>query len=84
MLGTLLIKEEEFVNFSMVNFFEKVLSRSMNKEEPPMNCTKLGRIVGNLVQLWVQFIPDNGTRVSNSGLKDSYQFDGFSLVLPEE
>ncbi|GJY76118.1 zinc finger, CCHC-type containing protein [Tanacetum coccineum] len=29
----LLIKEDEVVNFSMVNFFEKVLSRSMNKEE---------------------------------------------------
>ncbi|GKE24478.1 zinc finger, CCHC-type containing protein [Tanacetum coccineum] len=42
-------KEDEVVNFLMVNFFEKVLSRSMNKEEPPMNCTKLGRIVRNLV-----------------------------------
>ncbi|GJZ28131.1 zinc finger, CCHC-type containing protein [Tanacetum coccineum] len=29
-------KEGEVVNFLMVNFFEKVLSRSMNKEEPPM------------------------------------------------
>ncbi|GJZ71609.1 hypothetical protein Tco_0635460 [Tanacetum coccineum] len=29
-------KEDEVVNFLMVNFFEKVLSRSMNKEEPPM------------------------------------------------
>ncbi|GJV27571.1 zinc finger, CCHC-type containing protein [Tanacetum coccineum] len=29
-------KEDEFVNFLMVNFFEKVLSKSMNKEEPPM------------------------------------------------
>ncbi|GKB20874.1 zinc finger, CCHC-type containing protein [Tanacetum coccineum] len=29
-------KEDEVANFSMVNFFEKVLSRSMNKEEPPM------------------------------------------------
>ncbi|GKF74987.1 hypothetical protein Tco_0224431, partial [Tanacetum coccineum] len=28
--------EDEVVNFSMVNFFEKVPSRSMNKEEPPM------------------------------------------------
>ncbi|GKF07069.1 hypothetical protein Tco_0041293, partial [Tanacetum coccineum] len=26
-----------------------------------VNCTKLGMIVGNLVQLWVQFIPSNGT-----------------------
>ncbi|GKF10281.1 hypothetical protein Tco_0048207 [Tanacetum coccineum] len=32
----LLIKEDEVVNFLMVNFFEKVLSRSMNKDEPPM------------------------------------------------
>ncbi|GJT09274.1 hypothetical protein Tco_0856316 [Tanacetum coccineum] len=37
-------KEDEVANFSMVNFFEKVLSKSMNKEEPPM----------------VQFIPGNG------------------------
>nr|GEX11236.1 zinc finger, CCHC-type [Tanacetum cinerariifolium] len=29
-------KEDEVVNFSMVNLFEKVLSGSMNKEEPPM------------------------------------------------
>nr|GEX89227.1 zinc finger, CCHC-type [Tanacetum cinerariifolium] len=29
-------KEDEVANFSMVNFFEKVLSRSMIKEEPPM------------------------------------------------
>ncbi|GKA32914.1 zinc finger, CCHC-type containing protein [Tanacetum coccineum] len=29
-------KEDEVVNFLMVNFFEKVLSKSMNKEEPPM------------------------------------------------
>ncbi|GJY12545.1 hypothetical protein Tco_0381854 [Tanacetum coccineum] len=29
-------KEDEVVNFLMVNFFEKVLSRSMNKEEPPI------------------------------------------------
>ncbi|GJV86209.1 hypothetical protein Tco_1530147 [Tanacetum coccineum] len=53
-------KEDEVVNFLMVNFFKKVFSRSMNKEEPPMNCTKLGRIFGNLIQLWVQFISDNG------------------------
>ncbi|GJS95361.1 zinc finger, CCHC-type containing protein [Tanacetum coccineum] len=29
-------KEDEVVNFLMVNFFEKMLSMSMNKEEPPM------------------------------------------------
>ncbi|GJU62811.1 zinc finger, CCHC-type containing protein [Tanacetum coccineum] len=29
-------KEDEVDNFLMVNFFEKVLSMSMNKEEPPM------------------------------------------------
>ncbi|GKF41551.1 hypothetical protein Tco_0124893 [Tanacetum coccineum] len=29
-------KEDDVVNFLMVNFFEKVFSRSMNKEEPPM------------------------------------------------
>nr|GEZ30140.1 zinc finger, CCHC-type [Tanacetum cinerariifolium] len=29
-------KKDEVVNFSMVNFFEKVLSGSMNKDEPPM------------------------------------------------
>ncbi|GKC78165.1 zinc finger, CCHC-type containing protein [Tanacetum coccineum] len=29
-------KEDEVVNFLMVNVFEKVLSRIMNKEEPPM------------------------------------------------
>nr|GEY38965.1 hypothetical protein [Tanacetum cinerariifolium] len=29
-------KEDEVANFLMVNFFEKVLNRSMNKEEPPM------------------------------------------------
>ncbi|GKC31515.1 hypothetical protein Tco_1038809, partial [Tanacetum coccineum] len=29
-------KEDEVVNFLMVNFFEKMISRSMNKEEPPM------------------------------------------------
>ncbi|GKD07211.1 zinc finger, CCHC-type containing protein, partial [Tanacetum coccineum] len=30
-----------------------------------VNCTKLERIVGNLVQLWVQFIPGNGIRVAD-------------------
>ncbi|GKA13974.1 hypothetical protein Tco_0693620, partial [Tanacetum coccineum] len=30
-------KEDEVVNFLMVNFFEKVLSRSMNKEKQPMD-----------------------------------------------
>nr|GFB77814.1 zinc finger, CCHC-type [Tanacetum cinerariifolium] len=35
-LGTC-CKEDEVADFSMVNFFEKVLSRSMNKEEPPMD-----------------------------------------------
>nr|GEW31909.1 zinc finger, CCHC-type [Tanacetum cinerariifolium] len=29
-------KEGEVANFSMLNFFEKMLSRSMNKKEPPM------------------------------------------------
>ncbi|GJU76991.1 zinc finger, CCHC-type containing protein [Tanacetum coccineum] len=29
-------KEDKVVNFLMVNFFGKVLSRSMNKEEPPI------------------------------------------------
>ncbi|GJV46970.1 zinc finger, CCHC-type containing protein [Tanacetum coccineum] len=48
------------------------------------NCTTLGRIVGNLVQLRVQFIPDNGARVyssvsRNSELKDIHQSDGFSF-----
>ncbi|GKA72298.1 hypothetical protein Tco_0778514, partial [Tanacetum coccineum] len=63
-------KEDEVVNFLMVNFFGKVLSRSINKEEPPM----------------VQFIPGNGAGrygsvhlVSNSGLKDIHQSDGFSF-----
>ncbi|GKD75345.1 hypothetical protein Tco_1333627, partial [Tanacetum coccineum] len=50
------------------------------------NCTKLGRIVGNLVQLWVQFIPDNRAGVyssvsMNSELKDIHQSDGFSVSL---
>ncbi|GJV88819.1 zinc finger, CCHC-type containing protein [Tanacetum coccineum] len=58
-------KEDAVVNFLMVNFFEKVLSSSMNKEEPSM----------------VQFIPDNGAGVSNSGLKGIHQSDGFSLSL---
>ncbi|GJV46971.1 hypothetical protein Tco_1437183 [Tanacetum coccineum] len=36
--------------------------------------------VGNLVQLRVQFIPDDEARVSrNSELKDNHQSDGFSL-----
>ncbi|GJV44957.1 zinc finger, CCHC-type containing protein [Tanacetum coccineum] len=48
------------------------------------NCTKLGRILGNLVQLRVQFIPNNGARVyssvgRNSELKDIHQFNGFSM-----
>ncbi|GJY94727.1 hypothetical protein Tco_0511088 [Tanacetum coccineum] len=30
-------KDDEVYNFLMVNFFEKVLSRSMNKEEPPIH-----------------------------------------------
>ncbi|GJR66459.1 zinc finger, CCHC-type containing protein [Tanacetum coccineum] len=42
-------KEDEVANFSMVMLFEKVLSRSMNKEEPPM----------------VQFIPGNGAGVDD-------------------
>ncbi|GKB22210.1 zinc finger, CCHC-type containing protein [Tanacetum coccineum] len=42
-------KEDEVANFLMVNFFEKVLSRSMNKEEPPM----------------VHFIPGNGAGVAD-------------------
>nr|GEU68901.1 zinc finger, CCHC-type [Tanacetum cinerariifolium] len=35
-------KEDKVANFSMVNFFEKVLSRSMNKEEPPITWMKFG------------------------------------------
>nr|GEU39694.1 zinc finger, CCHC-type [Tanacetum cinerariifolium] len=39
-------KEDEVANFSMVIFFEKVLSRSMNKEEPPMeDCWKFSSII---------------------------------------
>ncbi|GKA19507.1 hypothetical protein Tco_0699422 [Tanacetum coccineum] len=54
--------------------------------EIPLNCTKLGRIIENLVQLWVQFIPNNETGVSllfskwDSGLKDIHQSDGFSVM----
>ncbi|GJS70759.1 hypothetical protein Tco_0703600 [Tanacetum coccineum] len=33
---------------------------------------------------WVQFIPGNGAGVSNSGLKDIHQSDGFSFGLLEE
>nr|GEU39852.1 ATP-dependent DNA helicase PIF1-like [Tanacetum cinerariifolium] len=64
-------KDDETVNFLMVNVYEKVLSRSMNKEEQPM----------------VQFIPgigDGGTECTpivsrNCGLKDIHQSDDFSL-----
>nr|GEY05945.1 zinc finger, CCHC-type [Tanacetum cinerariifolium] len=37
-------KEDEVVNFLMVNFFEKVLSRSMNKEEPHMQMLRFHRL----------------------------------------
>nr|GEV52794.1 dehydroascorbate reductase 2 [Tanacetum cinerariifolium] len=36
--------EDEVVNFLMVNFFEKVLSRSMNKEKPPRDLSRAGPV----------------------------------------
>ncbi|GJZ11134.1 hypothetical protein Tco_0545893 [Tanacetum coccineum] len=60
------LNDDEVVNFSMVNFFEKVLSMGMNKEELP-------------ISMRVQFIPVKGlevrihSSVSNSGLKDIHQ-----------
>ncbi|GJW78516.1 zinc finger, CCHC-type containing protein [Tanacetum coccineum] len=77
-------KEDDVVNFLMVNVFEKVLSGSMNKEEPPMYSNGLkGSILRNIPDLnilnVVQFIPGNGAGVSNSGLKDIHQSDGFSV-----
>ncbi|GJT86988.1 hypothetical protein Tco_1068705 [Tanacetum coccineum] len=56
-------KEDEVVNFLIVNIFEKVFSMSMNKKESPM----------------IQFIPGNRAGVSSSGLKDIHQSDGFSI-----
>ncbi|GJX76309.1 zinc finger, CCHC-type containing protein [Tanacetum coccineum] len=41
-------KEDEVVNFLMVNFFEKMLGGSMNKEEPPMSES---RVLGAVVRL---------------------------------
>ncbi|GJT04540.1 putative ribonuclease H-like domain-containing protein [Tanacetum coccineum] len=64
--------EDELASTKAV--YNKALITSPNR-----NCTKLGRIGGNLVQLWVQFIPDNGTGVSllfcewDSRLKDIHQ-----------
>ncbi|GJU49800.1 putative RNA-directed DNA polymerase [Tanacetum coccineum] len=40
-------KEDEVANFLMVNFFGKVLSRSMNKDEPPMYSNGL-KVAGEL------------------------------------
>nr|GEW36335.1 zinc finger, CCHC-type [Tanacetum cinerariifolium] len=40
-------KEDEVANFSMVNFFKKVLSRSMNREEPPIELADASRRGGN-------------------------------------
>nr|GEW58650.1 zinc finger, CCHC-type [Tanacetum cinerariifolium] len=40
-------KEDEVVNFLMVNFFEKMLSVSMNKEEPPIKFDKSSKGVIN-------------------------------------
>nr|GEY25832.1 zinc finger, CCHC-type [Tanacetum cinerariifolium] len=45
------------------------------------NCIELGRIVENLVQLWVQFISGNMSGVSS--LTEWYSSDGFSFVLPK-
>ncbi|GKC07467.1 zinc finger, CCHC-type containing protein [Tanacetum coccineum] len=72
-------KEDEVVNFLMVNFFKKVLSRSMNKEEPPMNL----------------FIPLNGAEGMectpevtehpdfDSGLKGIYVYDEVQRIPSE-
>ncbi|GJV64261.1 zinc finger, CCHC-type containing protein [Tanacetum coccineum] len=45
-----------------------------------LNCTKSRMIVGNLVQLWVQFIPGNGDGVT-LGIKDNSPSGGFQLRL---
>ncbi|GKA07864.1 zinc finger, CCHC-type containing protein [Tanacetum coccineum] len=50
-------KEDEVANFLMVNFFEKVLCRSMNKEKPPISYQVMGIEVADGVQ-WVY--PLNG------------------------
>ncbi|GJR03430.1 zinc finger, CCHC-type containing protein [Tanacetum coccineum] len=50
-------KEDEVANFLMVNFFEKVFRRSMNKDKPPISYEVMGMEVVDGVQ-WVY--PLNG------------------------
>ncbi|GJS74160.1 zinc finger, CCHC-type containing protein [Tanacetum coccineum] len=49
-------KEDEVDNFSMVNFFEKVLSKSINKEEPPMYGVYTQRSLNTLTLIVVKGI----------------------------
>ncbi|GKB71168.1 zinc finger, CCHC-type containing protein [Tanacetum coccineum] len=67
----LLIKEDEVVNFSMVNFFEKVLSRSMNKEEPPISYWVMGLKVRSVLPLVTEH-PDSDSGERNSGEAEGY------------
>nr|GEX00934.1 zinc finger, CCHC-type [Tanacetum cinerariifolium] len=45
-------KEDEVAKFLMINFFEKVLSKSMNKEEPPMliNSSRAFNVESDLIE----------------------------------
>ncbi|GKD60962.1 hypothetical protein Tco_1298471, partial [Tanacetum coccineum] len=86
-------KEDEVANFLMVNFFEKMLCRGMNKEEPPISYRVMGLEVRS-VHPYVTEHPDSdsGKRefkslmkfrvhstLSNSGLKVVIsESDGFS------
>ncbi|GJW65723.1 zinc finger, CCHC-type containing protein, partial [Tanacetum coccineum] len=55
-------KEDEVVNFLMVNFFKKVLSRSMNKEEPPIDEDEPEVDLGNITNSYTVLTTPN-TRI---------------------
>ncbi|GJW25183.1 hypothetical protein Tco_0038994 [Tanacetum coccineum] len=74
-------KEDEVVNFLMVNVFENVLSRSMNKEEPPMYSNGLKGFGSYLVMgLEVRRVHPEATEHlnSDSGQKESMSPMNFS------
>ncbi|GJS25574.1 zinc finger, CCHC-type containing protein [Tanacetum coccineum] len=68
-------KEDGVANFLMVNFFEKVLCRGMNKEEPPISYRVMGLEVRS-VHPWVTEHPD-----SNSGKREFITLMKFTASL---
>nr|GEW94326.1 zinc finger, CCHC-type [Tanacetum cinerariifolium] len=79
--------EDGVANFSMVDFFEKLLSRSMNKEEPPMfyviepnDSVAINSIIESRDALFDEHMFSSVPRPSQRPLKDGTEDFGGSVV----